>query len=32
MLTELPDHPAKQIDELLPWNWKPRQHAEAAAG
>ena len=22
LLTRLPDHPAKRIDELLPWNWR----------
>jgi hypothetical protein len=28
----LPDHPVKQIDELLPWTWnKARQLAPAAA-
>ena len=25
VLAKLPDHPAKQIDELLPWNWKASQ-------
>ena len=25
VLAKLPDHPAKQIAELLPWNWKARQ-------
>ncbi len=31
VLAKLPDHPAKQIDELLPSNWKARQPTEAAA-
>jgi transposase len=25
VLAKLPDHPAKAIDELLPWNWKIAQ-------
>jgi len=25
VLAKLPDHPAKQIAELLPWNWKASQ-------
>ena len=28
ILARLPDHPAKRIDELLPWNW--RRHNENA--
>jgi transposase len=33
VLAKLPDHPAKQIAELLPWNWKASQKptTEAAA-
>jgi transposase len=31
VLARLPDHPAKQIDDLLPWNWKPRQIEASAA-
>jgi transposase len=30
ILARLQDHPAKRIDELLPWNWK-RDHAQKAA-
>jgi len=28
VLAKLPDHPAKCIDELLPWNWKASQSAK----
>jgi transposase len=32
VLARLPDHPAKRIDELLPWSWKKaRQTAPASA-
>ena len=30
ILARLPDHPAKQITELLPWNWKAAQATAAA--
>jgi transposase len=30
LLARLPDHPAKRIGELLPWNWRPVRIAEAA--
>jgi len=31
VLARLPDHPAKRIDELLPWRWKDQQIVESAA-
>jgi transposase len=31
MLAQLPDHPAKRIQELLPWHWRPQNIAAEAA-
>jgi transposase len=31
VLTRLPDHPAKHISDLLPWNWKTQNTAAVAA-
>ena len=31
VLARLPDHPAKRIQELLPWHWRPQNIAAEAA-
>ena len=31
ILARLHDHPAKRIDELLPWNWRRERQQKAAA-
>jgi transposase len=31
MLARLPDHPAKRLDEMLPWNWRPHTGAAEVA-
>jgi transposase len=31
VLTRLPDYPAKQISDLLPWNWRPPPRIAEAA-
>ena len=31
VLARLPDHPAKQIDQLLPWRWAGSDKVSAAA-
>ena len=31
VLARLPDHPAKRVHELLPWNWRPQIVAAEAA-
>ena len=31
VLARLPGHPARAINDLLPWNWKPKQDQQVAA-
>jgi transposase len=31
VLARLPDHPASQVAELLPWTWKATQQSKTAA-
>ena len=31
VLARLPDHPARRLDQLLPWNWAPAQPRRIAA-
>ena len=31
VLARLPDHPAKRIHELLPWNWRGQPAVQRAA-
>jgi transposase len=31
VLARLPDHPARRINELMPWNWRPQNIAARAA-
>jgi transposase len=30
VLARLPDYPAERIQDLLPWNWRPQNVAQAA--
>ncbi|WP_420869873.1 transposase domain-containing protein [Bradyrhizobium septentrionale] len=31
LLARLPDHPASQVADLLPWTWKAAQQSKTAA-